>query len=91
MSTEQVTFLCFKCHCTFATEEMFSMHACVEVKQEIVDPRAPLDQQGDSEPKKSTPLCNTPIVDLECLATLILNDPTTIRGFPEQTLCLVVA
>ena len=41
--------------------------------------------------KKTTPLCNTPIVDLECLATLILNDPTTIRGFPEQTLCLVVA
>ena len=40
MSTEQVTFLCFKCHCTFATEEMFSMHGCVEVKQEVADPRA---------------------------------------------------
>ena len=49
MSTEQVTFLCFKCHCTFATEEMFSMHACVEVKQEIVDPRAPLVVQEVSE------------------------------------------
>ena len=49
MSTEQVTFLCFKCHCTFATEEMFSMHACVEVKQEIADPRAPLVVQEISE------------------------------------------
>ena len=38
---------------TYATIEKFSMHECVKIKQEaqVVDPRAGLAPQGDSELK----------------------------------------
>ena len=53
MSTKQVNFLCFNCPMTYATIEKFSMHECVKIKQEaqVVDPRAGLAPQGDSELK----------------------------------------
>ena len=53
MSTKQVNFLCFNCHMTCATIEKFSMHECVKIKQEVqvLDPRAGLAPQGDSELK----------------------------------------
>jgi hypothetical protein len=31
MSTEQETFLCFKCHVTYATTEIFSRHECFSI------------------------------------------------------------
>ena len=53
MSAKKVDFLCFICHVTYATIEKFSMHECVKIKQEaqVVDPRAGLAPQGDSELK----------------------------------------
>ena len=48
---DDISFHCFKCHITFHTKEIFSMHPCVEIKQEVqaLNPRAVLASQGSSE------------------------------------------
>ena len=50
---DKIPFLCFKCHMTYATDKIFSMHPCVEIKQEAqaLNPRAVLASQGSSEQK----------------------------------------
>ena len=50
---DDISFHCFKCHITFHTKEIFSMHPCVEIKQEVqaLNPRAVLASQGGSEQK----------------------------------------
>ena len=54
---DDISFHCFKCRITFHTKEIFAMHPCVEIKQEVqaLNPRAVLASQGSSEQK--TALC----------------------------------
>ena len=53
MSTKQVDFLCFSCHMTYKTKEIFSMHECVEIKQEdqVMNPTEGSGQNTEKEVK----------------------------------------